>query len=155
MSSFFRSQQDILSITLLSIANLLLLELSQGLPDSFLYLNYSVYYFHSQSFSLVLLFPNSYNFLLYVQNLCNCNSFSCSLLLLHMDYALAWTLPISLVLWLLHLFLLLLLEQALLVSAAEPPTSLAKFEAMISVAIMSLWYLLLYFALVLKALLSL
>ena len=43
ISLLFRSRQNVLSITLLSIANLLLLEPSQGLPDSLPHLNYCSY----------------------------------------------------------------------------------------------------------------
>ena len=90
-SPLFRLQQDILSITLLSIANLLLLLRSnQGLLDLHPHLNYfhcsihflllsfsvhcSCYHYILVFFSLQFCFLNSYNFLPNVQILHNYNS---------------------------------------------------------------------------------
>jgi len=80
ISPLFRLQQDILSTTLLSIANLLLLRSNQGLLDLPPHLNYSV---HNSYCSCILpfflgLYFIFYNFMLNGQILYSYNSsFSC------------------------------------------------------------------------------
>ena len=81
MSPLSRLQQDILSIALASITNLLLLESNQRLLDPLSLLNYFVYCshcHHTPVFSpsqFCFLLPCSYNFLLNVQIFHNYNSY--------------------------------------------------------------------------------
>ena len=99
MFSLSRLQPDILSTTLLSIANLLLLEPNQGLLGSSPHLDSSLYsdYPHILFFSLGLQFPIVYNSIQDSQILYSYNSFSLYSHLLYKDFFLFLS-PFSLIL---------------------------------------------------------
>ena len=89
MSLLSRLQQDVFSITLLSIANLFVLEYNQGLLDFLSYLNYGVYCLncsHIPFFSPISQISDFYSFLPNVQTSHNYSNFFLCLHLLHKDF---------------------------------------------------------------------
>ena len=123
ISLLSRLQQDLLSITLKSIANLSVLEYNQELLDSLSHLNHYSYclnFSYTSSFSFVLLFHNSCSFLQYDQNSHNySNSFLYPSFIVYglcLDMNSAYCCKYTTTAF---VFLLLLLEQILLAPAVS------------------------------------